>query len=64
MLTNCCFLRKNSKGRVRLYCVRTGTSPQGMDHALGARVVSPQRGSRSRGLGCQEGGTDTFMTLA
>ena len=42
--------------------MRTGTGPQGMDRALGARVVSPQRGSHSRGLGCHEGGTDAFMT--
>ena len=33
-----------------------------MDRALGAWVVSPQRRSRSRGLGCQEGGTDVFVT--
>ena len=34
-----------------------------MDRALGARVVSPQHGSCSRGLGCQEGGTDAFVTI-
>ena len=42
--------------------MRTGTGPQGMDRALGAQVVSPQCGSHSRGLGCQEGGTDAFVT--
>ena len=34
---SCWLLRKNStNGGVRLYCMRTGTGPQGVDHALGA----------------------------
>ena len=36
---------------------------QGVDYALEAWIASPQRGSHSQGLGCQEGAIDAVVTV-